>query len=228
MVHNEETIIKQDIRSYYNTITKKIPDSELIIAEDGSKDKTREIIKKLSKKIPLVLSTTPKRLGYARSLRIALRKARGDLVFFADSGGKHSSSDFWKLYSKIGEYDFVSGYKYKRRDSWYRLLLALGLNTIVNMYFNTRFRDIDSGFKLFTRSVKDKVLERPWILKNNISLEIVLRAVRAGYRAHEVPIKHFSRSGESRGLPLKKVPQSIINVLTSLSKIKKDTKGRYR
>lgn len=227
MVYNEEVTIEQEIKTYFETIIQKIPGSEMVIAEDGSSDMTREIIMKLSKKIPLILSTTPRRRGYARSLQIALKRARGDLVFFADSGKKHSSSDFWKLYPNIGEYDLVSGYKYERSDPWYRLILAWGLNAIINIYFNTSFRDIDSGFKLFTKSVKDTVLERPWVLKNNISLEIVLRALLAGYKVNEVPIKHFSRSGESRGLPLKKIPQAIINVLISLPKIKRDTAGRY-
>jgi glycosyltransferase involved in cell wall biosynthesis len=227
MAYNEEATIEQEIKAYFEVIIRRVQGSEMVIAEDGSRDKTREIIRKLSKKIPLILSTTRRRRGYARSLQIALKKARGDIVFYADSGKKHNPFDFWKLYPKIGKYDLVSGYKNERSDSWYRLLSAWGLNAIINMYFKTSFKDIDSGFKLFTKSVKQTLLKKPWILKNNISLELVLRAIYAGYNIYEVPIKHFSREGKSRSLPLKKIPQAIINVFISLPKIKKDAAGRY-
>lgn len=222
MVHNEEETIASEVKNYYRKIIKKLPDSEMIIAEDGSTDHTREILYKLAKKLPLMLQVTPEKRGYAKSLRMAFTRARGGLIFYADAGGKHDPKDFWQLFKKIPKYDFVTGYKYNRRDLWYRLFLAYVMNKIINIYFGVSFRDIDCGFKLFKKNVKNSLLTHDWILKNNITLEITLRIVSQKYRTCEVPIKHFARvHGESRGLPLKKIPHAVFNILLSLPKLKK-------
>lgn len=221
MVHNEEDTIEKEVKCYYREIIKKIPGSEMIIVDDANTDRTGKILHNLKNNLSLILLPTSKKIGYARSLRLSLEKARGDLIFYADAGGKHDPEDFWKLSKKITKYDFVSGYKYNRKDAWHRLFLAWGLNKIVNLYFSVSFRDIDSGFKLFSSKVKKILLKDNWILTNNISLEIVLRVVAAKYKITEVPIKHFGRkTGQSRGLPPKKIPKAIFNILTSLPKLK--------
>lgn len=221
MVHNEEETIGQEVKSYYREIVKKIPGSEMIIVDDGNTDKTGKILHRLTKKLPLIIIPTVKKIGYASSLRLSLKKAKGELIFYADAGGKHDPRDFWKLYKKINKADFITGYKKHRNDPWYRLLLAWGLNTVVNLYFGVSFKDIDCGFKLFNQQVKKSLLNYNWILNNNITLEVSLIATANGYKTEEVPITHFARPyGESRGLPLKKIPNAVAKILIALPKLK--------
>lgn len=221
MVHNEEDTIAQDIKNYYIELVKKIPNTEFIIAEDGSKDKTRIIIHNHAKKYYITPLISQQKRGYANSLHLAFTKAKGDLIFYADAGGKHDPKDFWELYKKIDQLDLVTGYKAKRHDPPYRLFLAWGLNKIVNIYFHVSFKDIDCGFKLLTRRALQQVLKERWILKENISLEIVLRTVYAGFATGEVPIKHTHRQfGPSRGLPPKKIPRVVYKLLLQLSSLK--------
>lgn len=228
MVYNEEDSIEKDIQNYYHTITKKFSNSELIIAEDGSTDNTREIIKKLSKTIPLIDLTSAQKREYAASLRLALKKASGELVFYADAGGKHDARDFWKLYEKTKKYDLVSGYKKNRKDPWYRLFLAWGLNTSVNIYFGVKFRDIDSGFKLMKKDVRDRIVEENFVLRDNISLEVTLKAVYLGFNIIEVPIHHFKRKfGSSRGLPLQKIPKVVARLLFAYPRLKQSLKNSH-
>lgn len=221
MVFNEEETIAEEVYDYYQ-IVRKIPGSEIIIAEDGSSDQTRKILRKLAQKIPLRLSVTPQRRGYAKSLRIALEKAKGDFVFYADAGKKHVPSDFWKLYQERDKYDLVSGWKEKRNDPSYRLFLAWSLNFLVRRYFGVNFRDIDSGFKLISKKLLRDLLSQDWFLKNNISLEIVLRSVYLGYSTKEISVKHHARQfGESRGLPPGKIPKVVFSLLKNFPRLKK-------
>lgn len=223
MAHNEEDTIEHEVRQYYKEIIKKIPDSELIIAEDGSKDKTRDILNRLARKIKIIPLPPSSRKGYAGSLRSALELSGGELVFYVDSGLKHKPSDFWKLNKAIKDYDFISGYKYKRADQWYRKILGWGLNKLVSMYFGVNYRDIDCGFKLFNNNVKKMLLAKEWFLKNNISMEICLRVDAAGFKYCEIPIEHYSRqNGPSRGLPPKKIPSAVKNIFQILPKLKKE------
>lgn len=221
LCHNEENTIEKEIKSYFSEIIKKIPQSELIIAEDGSTDNTRNIINKLTKKLHLVSLATPNKRGYAKSLRLALSKAEGKYVFYADAGGKHDPKDFWKLYNKREEYNLITGFKVKRQDPWYRIALGWGLNTFVNSYFKVSFTDIDCGFKLLDRKALNTILKNEWILQNNISLEIVLRAVYANLKTMEIPIKHNARKfGGSRGIPPKKIPKIVFSLLMIFPSIK--------
>lgn len=221
MGHNESETIALEIKSYYENILRKFRHSEFIIAEDGSTDGTREILKKLQKKYSLTLLTTPKKRGYASSLRLALRRSKGEVVFYADAGNKHNPKDFWKLYKDLNKYELISGYKAKRHDPWYRLFLAWGLNNLVTVYFGPHCKDVDSGFKLFTKDVKEKILSEKWILKNNISLEIMLRAYYQGVKIKEVPVLHKARKfGVSRGLPPKKILSVVVELLQQFPYIK--------
>lgn len=225
MVHNEEETIAQEVERYYSEIVRKLKGSELIIAEDGSTDKTRDILEKIKNKYSLILLTTPEKRGYYTSLRLSLEKAKGSLIFYADAGGKHDPEDFWKLYSKSKAFDIVSGYKKVRHDPWYRLVLAWGLNKLVSFYFGINCKDIDSGFKLLNRSALEKILNEKWLLRNNISLEIVLRAYYQGSTFTEVPIIHKARKfGQSRGLPPKKIISVVIKLLSEFPNLKRKMK----
>lgn len=222
MVHNEEETIAPEIATYYREVIEKFKNAEFFIAEDGSTDNTRDILKKLQKKYKLKLLTSSKKRGYAASLRLALQKAKGDVIFYADAGNKHNPKDFWKLYKQIQNFDLVSGYKAKRHDPWYRIVLARGLNTVVSLYFGLQVKDVDSGFKLMTHKTKQKILKENWLLKNNISFEIMLRAYAQGAKIKEVPIIHKARKfGVSRGLPPKKILSVVLNLLTQFPALKK-------
>jgi hypothetical protein len=169
----------------------------------------------------LVLLVTSQKRGYAKSLLSALRKAKGKLIFYADAGGKHDPKDFWKLHKKVKTYDMVSGYKKNRKDPWYRLFLAWGLNISVNWYFNVKCKDIDSGFKLMRKNVRDKILSQHFVLKNNISLEIMLKAIYNGFNLIEVPVIHYGRKfGKSRGIPLIKIPRIVVSLVLTYPKLK--------
>lgn len=222
LAYNEAEIIEKVIREYYETIFVKLHDAEFIIAEDGSTDGTKEIIARLAEELDIKVVSGEKRKGYVQAYRDAIKLPTKDLVFFTDSSGKHYPEDFWSLYEYADHYDIVSGYKENRKDPLYRILMTRVFNWMVNLYFGTKFKDIDSGFKIFSRNAMLDILSDTWIMNALISFEIMVRLSYRGYKIREIPVRHRPReNGASRGLPLKKIPGVIVMALSNFHKIKK-------
>lgn len=225
LVYNEAEILEKVIREYYENIISKLDNAEFIVAEDGSTDGSKEILARLTQELPLRLVSGDKRKGYVKAYRDSIALPEKEYIFFTDSSGKHDPADFWKLFEKAGEYDIVSGYKIKRKDPFYRIVITKVFNFAVNLYFGTHFKDIDSGFKLIRTSAMREVLKDNWICTDLISFEIMVRLSYRGYSILEMPVSHKPReNGESRGLPAKKIPKVVKMVLSNFKKVKKDAK----
>jgi D-glycero-alpha-D-manno-heptose-7-phosphate kinase len=223
-VYNEAKTIEQEIRDIHRLIVAKIPGSELIVAEDGSTDGTKEIITHLINELGIIHSTSPERKGYTKALRDALALAKNPYIFFSDTGGKFDFEDFWKLYPYRKDYGVVSGIRTGRTDQLYRQALTWGYNFLVRQYFNVRVRDADSGFRLYDRRLIQELLQEPWVYKNLIGSELVVRALYKRYKVKEVPVTYRQRDSISRGLPPQKIPRVIRQTLWSFPELKRHLK----
>lgn len=222
LVYNEVEIIEHVIREYYETVYQKLHDAEFIIAEDGSTDGTKEILNRLANELDVRLVSGDARKGYVKAFRDSISLPQKKYIFFTDSSGKHIPEDFWTMYPFTEQYDIVSGFKVNRKDPFYRIIMTKVFNGLVNLYFGTHFKDIDSGFKLIRRDAMLDVLQDDWICTDLISFEVMIRLAYRNYKIKEVPVRHRPRqNGESRGLPLKKIPKVIRMVLSNFSAVKK-------
>ena len=226
LVYNEAEVIEEVARGIHREIVAKIPGSEFVIAEDGSTDGTKEILKRIVPGMPgTKLVQGEARKGYTRAYNDALRLCRNELIFFSDSSGKHDPNDFWKLAEKIDEYDMVIGCKAERQDPFYRVAMSRVFNFLVSRYFGYQFKDINSGFRLMKRKAIQAVLNEDWYMKHLINFEFTLRVLAHGFSVTEVPVSHRARiSGPSRGLPFRKIPQAIVMALRSFPKLKAELK----
>jgi glycosyltransferase involved in cell wall biosynthesis len=222
LVHNEAEVIEAVAKGIYQEVVQKIPGSELVIAEDGSTDGTKEILARIIPEMPAVrLVQGTERKGYTRAYKDALRLCRNDLIFFSDSSGKHIPKDFWKLAEKIDAYDMVIGCKAERRDPLYRVVMSRVFNFLVSRYFGCRVKDINSGFRLMKKEAILRVLDEDWHMKHLINFEFTLRVLGHGFSVTEVPVTHNPRShGPSRGLPLNKIPEAITMALRTFPKLR--------
>ena len=105
LAYNEEKKINDEIDSVQKIILDRLDNYEFIIAEDGSTDKTKEIILEKQKNINFIYSTSDKRRGVRGAMLESFKIASGDYIFFADSGKKFDFNDFWKLYDLKEKYE---------------------------------------------------------------------------------------------------------------------------
>src|SRR3989338_1132806 len=156
-VYNEAENIDSLVRSFYK-ILEKLPDSEMIIAEDGSTDGTKEKLTQLKNQILFTLISGEKRKGYNQAVKDALKTSKKDIILFSDSSGQHDPNDYFLLSKYINDYDMVVGYKSQRQDPLFRLILSKGYNLILRLLFGIKLHDINCGFRLIKRNVIEDIL----------------------------------------------------------------------
>lgn len=225
VVHQEAEIIERVIKDFYNKVMTKIPNSQFIICEDGSTDGTKEILLRLKDRYQLTLDICPKKRGYTKAMRDGFKLVKNPIVLFSDSDGQHEPKDFWQMYPLLERFDMVIGWKKKRQDDWYRLIMSYCFNKLVNFYFKVNFHDINCGFRIMKKKVVKFVLDQDLRLNHCVNVELTVKSHADGFKIIELPVRHFSRkSGDSRGLPLKKLPKIIFQILQEFPKIRQDIK----
>jgi glycosyltransferase involved in cell wall biosynthesis len=228
-VFNEAETIEEDLRGIHVRIISKLPGSELIVAEDGSHDGTKEILERLKTELGIIHSTSLERKGYAKAFRDAVMLAKNPYIFFSDTGGKHDFEDFWRLYEHCENNALVSGVRHGRQDQIYRRVLTWGYNFLLRQYFGVSLHDADAGFRIYQTEVIRKIANEPWLNRNLISSELALRVIYSGFYVKEVPVSYRQRSSTSRGLPASKIPKVVMSVLGNFSTLKKTlTSPGYR
>jgi glycosyltransferase involved in cell wall biosynthesis len=219
-VYNEVQTIEREILNIHSKILSPLPGSELIVAEDGSTDGTKQIIAKYVHDFGVIHSTGPQRKGYAKALKDALSLAKHPYIFFSDTGDKFDYDDFWKLYAMRRRYALVIGVRGKRSDQLYRRFLTVGYNFLLKHYFHVPLQDADSGFRIIRRDLAQKICREEWINQYLINSELTLRAVFRGYSVGYVSVAYRRRGGSSRGLPPRETVRAVVQVLKNFPRLK--------
>src|SRR5579862_485838 len=163
LAHNEAEVIESVVRGFHEVVVSKLPGSEIIVAEDGSTDGTKEILARLVSTLPNVRwEEGRERRGYVNAFKAAMSLPVNELVVFCDSSGKHDPHDVWRMYPLMTDHDMVLGYKVNRADPVYRNVMSAVFNWIVNKYFDVGFKDIDCPLRIFRRSAFADIASMRW------------------------------------------------------------------
>src|SRR5581483_8681813 len=196
---NEEGNIRAVVEDAYRNLRSLTPVFEIIVVNDGSRDRTGEICDGLTKEfLEMRVVHHPKNRGYGAALKSGIELAQYDLIFFSDADGQFDLKELAAFIDETDAYDVVAGYRARRQDPPHRLLFAWGWNILVRLVLGVRVRDIDCAFKVFNRRVFDKV--RIQSVGAMVNTEIFAQISRFGMTVKEIPVSHFPRRhGESTG-----------------------------
>ena len=167
-------------------------DYEIVVVDDGSRDRSAEIVREWEKKNPNVrLVRHATNQGYGAALRTGLSSVTKDLVFLTDGDNQFQLADIEKLFSKIDGCDVVVGYRIQRQDKAHRRLNGYLWTMLNKTLFKLPVRDVDCAFKLFRRKVLVDI--KPKSNHLLIHAEILARLKKKGCRIEEIGITHYPR-----------------------------------
>jgi glycosyltransferase involved in cell wall biosynthesis len=192
-IHNEEACIESVLSEIQTHILSKLPDSVLVAVDDGSNDSTPEILDKMAARFPQIIPFHKENGGHGDAVLFGLEKATGRYIFLMDSDGQTEPKDFWLLWDRRNEADFISGIRAKRYDPLHRLIIARFLRYGITLLFGVRCRDANVPFKLLTKEFWGKA--RPFIPRTTLipSLFLCIAAKKLLGRTLELNINHLPR-----------------------------------
>lgn len=217
--YNEEDIIEEVARKCATYLETVCPDYEVVIVNDGSKDRTGEILDKLHAENPKIRPIHQENKGYGGALQAGFKNAHKGYVFFMDSDNQFDIHEMDRLIPHLANVDVVLGYRKDRQDHLGRKFNALGWKTLVNLLFQLGVKDIDCAFKIFKH---DKLqLALPESEGAMINTEMLVKLKRRGVKWVEVPVTHYPRvGGKATGANLKVIAKAFKELLKLHGKLK--------
>ena len=180
------------IEPFLKELEKEIKnDWEIIFVDDGSKDKTADLIKKSGiKNLRIISYDINKGKGYA--VKKGVEASTGKLVIFIDADDSIHPSQIDKMVRSLKEHDFVAGDRSAKESDvqqpLFRKFFGFCFNTYSNALFGLSINDKLCGFKGFRSSIAKKLFSN---LKSNrwiFDIEIFFKAKKHGIKLHQIPI----------------------------------------
>ncbi len=218
--HNEEENIGEIISNASKLLLEFTNEWEIVVVDDGSRDKTAKIVKECSardKRVRLISHNC--NMGYGAAVRTGIISSKKELCFLTDADLQFDMREIHKMLQWIDENDIVIGYREKRQDPLYRRINGFCWNIVVRLCFGLKVKDVDCAFKLFRRQIFDDMnMESEGAM---ISTEILLKAIKKGCKIKEVPVTHFPRQkGKQSGANLRVILKAFKELVRLRKRLK--------
>lgn len=219
--YNEENRIKNTLLIIRDFIEGKNINSEIIVVNDGSLDKTRGIVEKIRHKIPnLKLIDLCKNSGKGFAVKKGIEASQGKFILFTDADNSTPIEEFEKLSQRMKESkaNIAIGSRYLRdsdvriKQPVYRILLGRIGNFLIRLFLIDEIKDTQCGFKLFEHKVAREVFSFQKVKRFAFDMEVLVIAENMGYKIVEVPVSWFN-SPESRVRPIKDALRTLKDLI---------------
>ncbi len=225
--YNEEESIGatiNEIKTAANKLLSKglITDYEIVIVDNNSKDRTKEIAESFEAKVVI-----EKKQGYGAAYKTGFKKATGDVIITGDSDGSYPFIDLDKFFEEINNYDFITTNRFHELQPGSMPIINYIGNKILtlttNILFGAKLKDSQSGMWIFNKEFLNEIDFELMGDGMPFSEQIKLFAIFLNKRVKEIPITYRKRVGKKK---LNALKDGLDNFL-ALFRFKHSLKKRY-
>ncbi len=212
--HNEEGNLAELLAQITDEAKKLKLNTEVIIINDGSTDKTLATLLMLKKSYPTLKIIDFNTLyGKSSALQAGFKMAQGEYIFTMDADLQDDPAEFGNFIAKMEEekLDMVSGWKYVRHDETAKTVPSKIANTVMRKISGVKIHDMNCGFKLYTREAIQSLL-----LFGDMHRFIPAILGAHGYKIGEIKVNHRARKSGVSKFGTKRLITSAFDFLTIL------------
>ena len=221
--YNEERNLKETVEMAIKVVKNITVNWEVIIVNDGSNDKTKDIAQELKNEEGRIkIVTHKKNKGYGEALKSGFYNSKYAWIATTDADGQFDFSEIIKLIDKAKKgYDVVIGFRINRQDSLIRKINGLGWTWLSNLILGINVHDVDCSFKLVKKEVIDKISHLESTRGGMISPELLAKAKKSGFKIAEVGVHHYPRiHGSQTGANIDVIIKSFVDLIKLWQKLK--------
>lgn len=215
---NEEDYVERAVNRALSVLEGLTDDFEIIVVNDASTDRTREIAEELCRKHPQVrLINHPQNLKLGGAMRTGFSASTKDVVVYSDMDLPFDLSEL-KRAMRLMDYleaDMICAFRHDRTsEGAKRIAYSFFYNLLIRNLFDVHIKDINFSFKVVHRRVLESIE-----LKSQgsfIDAELVIKAIRRGFKVFQMGVDYFPRT---RGISTLASPQVIAKMLRELASL---------
>jgi glycosyltransferase involved in cell wall biosynthesis len=211
--HDEEANLQPLVEEALATLPSLAERFEIVVVDDGSRDRTGEIADRLAEIHPDLVRVVHHRvnLGYGAAIRSGLRAARFGFVAFTDGDRQFRVADLGLLTERLARPDrpdTVIGFRVRRADPIIRTIYARSYRLANRIFFGLRATDVDCACKLFRREALAGIrVESGGAF---LSAELLIKLRARGRTVVEVGVPHYPRTaGSPTGAKLRVILRAV-------------------
>lgn len=202
---------------------------ELLVADDGSKDNTVQLVEDLNLVNVRVLKT-PQNAGKGSAVQRGMLAARGEYILFTDADNSTPIENISSMLQKLegGVAQVVVGSRAaegasESNKSFFRQLMSDGLRALVRTILGIKVSDTQCGFKMYTREAAHRLHGAQTIMGFSFDLEVLYLAGKVGYDIAEVPVDWMDAPGSKVD-----ARKEAVRFIKDMSRIRwQDARGVY-
>lgn len=199
--YNEELRITSTLEKVLSFLEAQEFESEIIVVENGSQDRTAELVAQFQDMHPNLHLLRESRAGKGLAVRRGMLTARGDYRFICDADLSMPIEEIHRfLPPQLDSYDVaiasreVSG-AVRYDEPAYRHIIGRGFNYLVRFLTGLQIQDTQCGFKCFRAGIVEDLFHKQVIDGWTFDVEVLFIAQRRGYKIVEIPIPWYFHPG---------------------------------
>ncbi|HEC76476.1 MAG TPA: glycosyltransferase [Thermoplasmatales archaeon] len=206
-VYNEEENIIPLFEKLKKVIKKEY---EIIFVDDGSFDKSYEILKKIhSENENIKCIKFSRNFGKTAALMAGFETAKGDIIVTIDADLQNDPQDIPKMVEMLNKYDAVSGWRYNRKDPFISKKLPSAISNKLSRWLTgLKIHDFNCGLKAYRKECLDDIE-----LYGEMHRYIPAILAWKGYKIGEVKVKHYPRKYGKSKYGVKRLARGLFDLI---------------